>query len=81
MSIKLMMEHHLEFLHLKEGSTDSSESTHVKMPHCWKSYVKAQFPMEMVVAQFPMMVVVDSRFLTERIHIGFEFTCMNSQYL
>ena len=34
---KLMTEHHLEFLNLKESCIGSSESTLVKMPHCWKS--------------------------------------------
>ena len=29
------------FLNLKGGCTDSSESTLVKMPHCWKSHVTA----------------------------------------
>ena len=42
MSIKLMSEHHLEFLSLKGGCTGSSESTLVKIPHCWKSHVAAQ---------------------------------------
>ena len=42
MTVKLLTEHHLEFLSLKEGCTDSSESTLVKMPHCWKSHVVAQ---------------------------------------
>ena len=32
----------VEFLSLKGGSTFSSESTLVKMPHCWKSHVVAQ---------------------------------------
>ena len=41
MSVKLLTEHHLEFLSLTGGCTDSSESTLVKMPHCWKSYVVA----------------------------------------
>ena len=41
MNIKLLTEHHLEFLILKEGCTGSSESTLVKMPHCWKSHVTA----------------------------------------
>ena len=44
MSVKLLTEHHLEFLSLTGGSTGSSESFHVKMPHCWKSYVAAQMP-------------------------------------
>ena len=38
----LLTEHHLEFLSLKGGCTGSSESTLVKMPHCWKSHVAAQ---------------------------------------
>ena len=41
MIVKLLTEHHLEFLNLKGGCTDSSESTLVKMPHCWKSPVGA----------------------------------------
>ena len=42
MNIKLLTEHHLEFLSLKGGCTGLSESTLVKMPHCWKSRVTAQ---------------------------------------
>ena len=42
MSVKLLTEHHLEFLSLKGGCTGSSESTIVKMPHCWKSHATAQ---------------------------------------
>ena len=42
MIVKLLTEHHLEFLSLKGGCTGSSESTHVKIPHCWKSHVTAQ---------------------------------------
>ena len=41
MIVKLLTEHHLEFLSLKEGCTGSSESTLVKMPHCWKSHAEA----------------------------------------
>ena len=43
MSVKLLTEHRLEFVSLKGGCTGSSESTLVKMPHCWKSHVAAQF--------------------------------------
>ena len=39
MSVKLLIEHHLEFVSLKGGCTGSSESPLVKMPHCWKSRV------------------------------------------
>ena len=37
MNVKLLTEHHLEFLSLKGGCTGSSEFTLVKMSHCWKS--------------------------------------------
>ena len=43
MNVKLLTEHHLEFLSLKEDCTGSSESTLVKMPHFWKSHAKAHF--------------------------------------
>ena len=43
MSVKLLTEHHFDFLNLKGGCTGSSESTLVKMPHCWKSNVTANF--------------------------------------
>ena len=33
----------MEFLSLKVGCRGSSESTHVKMPHCWKSHALAHF--------------------------------------
>ena len=46
MTIKLLTEQHLEFLSLKDGCTGSSESTLVKMPHCWKSHVTAHLLME-----------------------------------
>ena len=42
MTVKLLTEHHLAFISLKGGCTGSSESTHVKMPHCLKSDVTAQ---------------------------------------
>ena len=35
--VKLLTEHHLEFLSLKGGCTGSFESSLVKMPQCWKS--------------------------------------------
>ena len=43
MNVKLLTEHHLEFLSLKGGCTGLSKSTLVNMPHCWKSHVMAQF--------------------------------------
>ena len=45
MIVKLLTEHHLEFLCLKGGCRGSSESTLVKMSNCCKSPVLAQFVM------------------------------------
>ena len=42
MTVKLLTEHHLEFLSLKGVCIGSSESTLVKMHHCRKSHVTAQ---------------------------------------
>ena len=42
MIVKLLTERRLEFLSLKGGCRGSSESTHVKMSHCWKSHATAQ---------------------------------------
>ena len=43
MNIELLIEHHLEFLSLKGGCTGSSESTLVKMPHCWNHISRFNF--------------------------------------
>ena len=43
MIVKLLTEHHLEFLSLEVDGTDSSESTLVKMSNCWKSRAAIQF--------------------------------------
>ena len=40
MIVKLRTEHHLECL-LIRGCRGPSESTHAKMPHCWKSHALA----------------------------------------
>ena len=42
MTVKLLTEHHLEFLSLKGGCAGSCASTLVKMSNCWKSRVTAQ---------------------------------------
>ena len=41
MSVKLLTKHNLELPSLKGGFTVSSEYTHVKIPHCWKSHFMA----------------------------------------
>ena len=50
MSVKLLTEHHLEFLGLKGSRTGLSESTLVKMPHCWKSRITAHHEILVLVA-------------------------------
>ena len=42
MVVKLLTEHNLEFLGLRGGCRGSSESTLVKMRHCWKLHGLAQ---------------------------------------
>ena len=42
MIIKLLTEHHLEFLSLNGGCRGWSESTLVKKSNCWKSHAAAQ---------------------------------------
>ena len=61
MTFKLLTEQHLEFLSSIGGCTGSSESTLVKMPHCWKSHVMVhlwsktpvQYRSVVVVAVYP----------------------------
>ena len=57
MIVKLLTEHHLEFLSLTGGFTGSSESTLIKMPHCWKSHVLAQ------IIFLSMKIVILANFL------------------
>ena len=41
-TVKLLFKQQLEFLSLTGGCTGSTESMHLKIPHCWKSHVTAQ---------------------------------------
>ena len=64
MSVKLLTEHHLEFLSLKGVCTVSYESTLVKMPHCWKSHVTPYFSFavaEQLIAQHSAIKMLHSR--------------------
>ena len=54
MSVKLLTEHHLVFLSLEGGYTGSSESTLVKIPHCWKSHVTALISIIISINSFNM---------------------------
>ena len=53
MIVKRLTEHHLESISLKGGCRGLSESTNVKMPHCWKSHAVADmFYSEIQAIQF-----------------------------
>ena len=51
MIVRLLTDHNLEFLCLKGGCTVSYESTHVKMPYCWKAHVTAHFCLQRVLCK------------------------------
>ena len=51
MIVKLLTEHHLEFLRLTGGYRGPSESTLVKMSNCWKSHVAAHI-------NFPAILII-----------------------
>ena len=55
MIVKLLTEHHLEFLSLKGGFIGSSKSTLVKMSNCWKSQAVAQISYEMITCVWASM--------------------------
>ena len=55
MIVKLLIEHQLEFLSLNGGCRGSSESTLVKMPHCWKSHALAQTDKLILLYELPDM--------------------------
>ena len=42
LNCELLTKQHLEFLSLTGGCRGTSESTLVKIPHCWKSHAMAQ---------------------------------------
>ena len=64
MIVKLLTEHHLEFLSLKEGSRGSSESTLVKMSNCWKSHALAH------IVSLQFFIYLESRSKIKVIHQG-----------
>ena len=70
MIVKLLTEHHLEFLSLKGGCRGSPESTLIKMPHCWKSHALAQ----MIV--LPNFLVFSKKLCQLEIFTGLSKTCM-----
>ena len=56
MIIKLLNEHHLEFLSFKGGCRASSESTLVKMSNCWKSHAAAHITFSQFTSKVELFV-------------------------
>ena len=52
MSVKLLTEHHLEFISLTGDFTGLSESTHVEIPHFSKSRVAAHISLSGALTRF-----------------------------
>ena len=69
MIVKLLTEHHLEFLSLKEGRRGSSQSTLVKMSNCWKSHAAAQMTLKLT-----FKVIKHLRLHTDHTCIYFRFS-------
>ena len=72
MSVKLQSEHHFEFLSLKGGCTGSSESTHVKIPLCWKSPVVAQGLLDLHCQSTHLGVTSTKRVKLTDLHLGIQ---------
>ena len=62
MIVKLLTEHHLEFLSLKGGCRGSPKSTLVKVSNCWKSQAMAQLLFEdlniLIYSGFPSLRII-----------------------
>ena len=68
MAVKLLTEHDLEFLSLTGGCTGSLESTPVKYPHCWKSYVAAQIDIDPFFTVCMVKLIEDIKTLPDFLH-------------
>ena len=55
MIVKLLTEHHLEFLSLKGGCTGSSKSTLVKMSNCLRSHALAYIIHDVFIIRFRLL--------------------------
>ena len=80
MTVELLTEHHLEFLSSKGGYTGSSESTLVKIPHCWKSRGAAQLRTGIAWAAYTAVCViflkVHTLYSLARTHVYVECSCL-----
>ena len=66
MTLRVLTEHYLELLSLKGGYTGWSESTHVNMPHCWKSQSSTADPgvASSMPARFHTLVEIDHKIIS-----------------
>ena len=60
-SVKLLTDHRLMFLILTGGCTGLSETTLVKIPHCWKSHVTAHIQTHEILVQAKAIKVKQKR--------------------
>ena len=58
MTVKLLLDWHLEFLSLKGGLTGSSESIRVKMSYCCKFHVLSQMSLLVCVEALRSSVIL-----------------------
>ena len=65
MIVKLLTDHHLEFLSLKGGCRGRFESTLVKMPHCWKSHGAAH-------------IIINLQIRVTDLHSGLPISCSHA---
>ena len=59
MIVKLLTEHHLKFLRLKEGCRGSSESTLVTKSNSWKSHAADQLSITTIFLQLGIEILYD----------------------
>ena len=77
MTIKLLTEHHLEILNLTRSCTGSFESTLVKMPHCWKSHVMAQFVFSLFYVSARLRVKSNTKIM---VSLGFIWSSVQNNW-
>ena len=85
MILKLLTEHHLEFLSLKGGCTGSSESTLVKKSNCWKSnaaahYIERPQHIPVILSLKSVFVSANSEGLDEITHLVLEINMLYFSY-
>ena len=72
MTIKLLTEHHFEFLILKGGCTCLSESINVKMPYCWKSQDAAHICVAFIYLVPTLVYVIKLNYIIQHTLAGLD---------